>query len=87
MAEETANPPPDGPDATTLIPPIDNIHSIPDVPTPEPMLPPNHALPQPNIDTEMPEAGVRSHILSPTPFRSGSPANGSIRHSSPHSPK
>lgn len=64
MAEETPIPPPDVADASTPIPPIDNIHSIPEPPPPEPMLPPTHTLhlpqPQPNLDTEMPEATVRS---------------------------
>lgn len=64
MAEETANPLPDASDASTPIPPIDNIHSIPDLPPPEPMLPPNHTLPQVNLDAEMSEAAVRA----PTPL-------------------
>lgn len=68
MAEETINPPPDDPDASTPIPPIDNIHSIPDLPPPEPMQPPNHVLPQPNLDTEMPEAAVRSGLPRLPPF-------------------
>lgn len=56
MAEETTDPQPDASDVSTPIPPIDNIHSIPDLPPPEPMLPPNHGLPQTSLDTEMPEA-------------------------------
>ncbi|KAM0799240.1 hypothetical protein BDR22DRAFT_855877 [Usnea florida] len=56
MAEETPLPPPDTADASTPIPPIDNIHSIPDHPPPEPMLPPTHTLHPANLDTEMPEA-------------------------------
>lgn len=58
MAEEITDPPQDVPDASTPIPPIDNIHSMPDLPTPEPMLPPNYAPPQPNLDTEMSEAAA-----------------------------
>lgn len=76
MAEETTDPPQDASEASTPIPPIDNIHSIPDLPPPEPMLPPTHALPQPqpNLDIEMSEeaAAVRSpsHPLSHSPSRS-----------------
>lgn len=72
MAEEAPIPPPDVSDASTPIPPIDNIHSIPEPPPPEPMLPPAHTHtlplfpPQPNLDIEMPEAAVRSHISPPT---------------------
>lgn len=86
MAEETPKSPADAPDASTPIPPIDNIHSITDLPPPEPVLPPNATLSEPNLDTEMPEAAVRFHMPSPTPF----PLDPFINQpslSSPHSPK
>ena len=86
MAEETPKSPADAPDASTPIPQIDNIHSITDLPPPEPVLPPNAALSEPNLDTEMPEAAVRFQMPSPTPF----PLDPFINQpslSSPHSPR
>lgn len=67
MAEDNPNLPVDGPDASTPIPPIDNIHSMPDLPPAEPMLPPIHTIAQPNLDTEMSEAAVRSPHFPPVP--------------------
>ena len=60
MADEIPNPLPDGSGSSTPIPPIDNIHSIPDGFT-------NHTLPPPNVDTEMPEADVCPEKTIPFP--------------------
>ena len=50
------------PDADILVPPIDNIHNIEqDLPLPAANEPPSRPIPQSDqLDTEMPEAAVRS---------------------------